>query len=111
MSHVAVRSWCNAGTSDVNPEAVTQIANGTATSTYSYDYAGNRVSQVNGNSIAILPEQIYSVTSSVSSATTTATTTVYVWNGDTLVACTLFVVLTPDGLRAQDTFASSTLMQ
>jgi RHS repeat-associated protein len=112
-----------AGIDDANPDAVTQMANGTATSsfaydnngnltsagsstfnwdydnrmtqavtggsatsTYSYDYAGNRVSQVVGSITTVYPNKYFSVTSSVSGATTTATTTVYVWNGDTLIA-------------------------
>ena len=115
-------TWRNAGIADDNPDAVTQIANGTATttygydnngnltsagtstfswdynnrmtqavtqgstSTYAYDYAGNRVSQVVGSATTVFPNKYFSVTSSVNGATTTATTTVYVWNGDTLIA-------------------------
>jgi YD repeat-containing protein len=79
----------SAGTStfswDYNNRMTQAVTQG-STSTYSYDYAGNRVSQVNGNSTTIYPNRYFSVTSSVSGATTTATTTVYVWNGDTLIA-------------------------
>jgi RHS repeat-associated protein len=65
---------------------MTQAVTQGSTSTYSYDYAGNRVSQVNGNVTTIYPNKYFSVTSSVSGATTAATTTVYVWNGDTPIA-------------------------
>jgi hypothetical protein len=44
------------------------------------------VSQVVGSATTVYPNKYYSVTSSVSGATTTATTTVYLWNGDTLIA-------------------------
>jgi hypothetical protein len=65
---------------------MTQAVTQGSTSTYAYDYAGNRVSQVNGNTTTIYPNKYYSITTSVSGATTTATTTAYVWNGDTLIA-------------------------
>jgi RHS repeat-associated protein len=56
------------------------------TSTYAYDYAGNRVSQTVGSITTIYPNKYYSITSTTNGATTYATTTVYVWNGDTLIA-------------------------
>jgi len=107
---------------DANPDAPTQIANGTATttygydnngnltsagtstfswdynnrmtqavtqnstSTYAYDFASNRVSQVVGSTTTIYPNKFYSITSATNGATTYSTTTVYVWNGDTLIA-------------------------
>jgi RHS repeat-associated protein len=80
----------SAGTStfnwDYNNRMTQAVTGGSATSTYSYDYAGNRVSQVVGSTTTVYPNKYYSVTSSVSGATTTATTTVYVWNGNTLIA-------------------------
>src|SRR5450631_2277378 len=79
----------SAGTStfswDYNNRMTQAVTQG-STSTYSYDYAGNRVSQVAGSATTVYPNKYFSVTSSVSGATTTATTTVYVWNGDTLIA-------------------------
>jgi YD repeat-containing protein len=114
----------SAGTSTFNWDynnRMTQAATQNSTTTYSYDFAGNRVSQMVGSTATIYPNKYYSITSTTNGATTYyATTTVYVWNGDALVATyvgpatatsTLFVVLTPDGLRAQDTFASSTAVQ
>jgi YD repeat-containing protein len=119
----ATSKYTYAGTGYANPDAVTQVANGTATSsfaydnngnltsagsstfswdynnrmtqavtagsatsTYSYDYAGNRVTQVVGSTTTVYPNKYYSITSTTNGATTTATTTVYVWNGDTLIA-------------------------
>jgi RHS repeat-associated protein len=79
----------SAGTStfswDYNNRMTQAVTQG-STSTYSYDYAGNRVSQVVGSATTVYPNKYFSVTSSVNGATTTATTTVYVWNGDTLIA-------------------------
>jgi RHS repeat-associated protein len=111
-----------AQTGYANPDAVTQIANGTATSsfaydnngnltsagtstfswdynnrmtqavtqgstsTYAYDFASNRVSQVVGSTTTIYPNKFYSITSTTNGATTYSTTTVYVWNGDALIA-------------------------
>jgi RHS repeat-associated protein len=54
--------------------------------TYAYDDGLNRVSQTVGNTTTIYPNKFYSVTSSTNGANTYSTTTVYVWNGDTLVA-------------------------
>jgi RHS repeat-associated protein len=65
---------------------MTQAVTQGSTSTYAYDYAGNRVSQTVGSSTTIYPNKFYSVTSTTNGATTYATTTVYVWNGDTLIA-------------------------
>jgi YD repeat-containing protein len=112
----------NSAMGDANPDAVIQIANGTATSsyaydndgnltsagsstfswdynnrmtqavtqnsttTYSYDFAGNRVSQTVGSTTTIYPSKYYSITSNTVGATTYATSTVYVWNGETLIA-------------------------
>jgi YD repeat-containing protein len=42
--HVLMRSWCNSGMSDANPDAVTQIANGVSTSSFAYDNNGNLTS-------------------------------------------------------------------
>jgi YD repeat-containing protein len=42
--HVLMRSWPYAGMSDADPDAVTQIANGVSTTTYSYDNNGNLTS-------------------------------------------------------------------
>jgi len=117
-----MRSYQYGGVSYANPDAVTQVANGTATSsyaydnngnltsagsstfswdynnrmtqaatqgsttTYSYDFAGNRVSQTVGSTTTIYPNKFYSITSTTIGANTYATTTVYVWNGDTLIA-------------------------
>jgi RHS repeat-associated protein len=64
---------------------MTQAVTQGSTSTYAYDYAGNRVSQVVGSSTTIYPNKYYSITSTTNGATTYATTTVYVWNGDTLI--------------------------
>jgi RHS repeat-associated protein len=117
----ASNNYAYTGIGYANPDAVTQIANGTATtslgydndgnlttsgtstfswdynnrmtqavtgstSTYAYDYAGNRVSQTVGSSTTIYPNKFYSITSSTNGATSYSTTTVYVWNGDTLIA-------------------------
>jgi hypothetical protein len=65
---------------------MTQAVTQGSTSTYAYDYAGNRVSQVVGNTTTIYPSKFYSITSTTNGGTTYATTTVYVWNGDTLIA-------------------------
>jgi RHS repeat-associated protein len=65
---------------------MTQAVTQSSTTTYAYDYAGNRVNQTVGNVTTIYPNKYYSITSSTNGATTTATTTVYVWNGDTLIA-------------------------
>jgi RHS repeat-associated protein len=65
---------------------MTQAVTQGSTSTYAYDFAGNRVSQVVGSTTTIYPNKFYSITSTTNGATTTATTTVYVWNGDTLIA-------------------------
>jgi RHS repeat-associated protein len=79
----------SAGTStfiwDYNNRMTQAVTQG-STSTYAYDYAGNRVSQTVGSNTTIYPNKFYSITSSTNGATTTATTTVYVWNGDTLIA-------------------------
>jgi RHS repeat-associated protein len=64
---------------------MTQAVTG-STSTYAYDYAGNRVSQTVGSTTTIYPNKFYSITSTTNGGTTYATTTVYVWNGDTLIA-------------------------
>jgi RHS repeat-associated protein len=65
---------------------MTQSVTQGSTTTYAYDYAGNRVSQTVGSTTTIDPNKFYSVTSSTNGANTYSTTTVYVWNGDTLVA-------------------------
>jgi RHS repeat-associated protein len=44
------------------------------------------MSQVNGSTTTIYPNKYYSITSTTVGATTYATSTVYVWNGDTLIA-------------------------
>jgi RHS repeat-associated protein len=115
-------NYTYADTGDANPDAVTQIANGLAstsygydndgnltsagtstfswdynnrmtqavtqgsTSTFSYDLAGNRVSQTVGSTTTSYPNKWYSITSTTNGGTTYATSTVYVWNGDTLIA-------------------------
>jgi YD repeat-containing protein len=65
---------------------MTQAVTQNSTTTYAYDYAGNRVSQTAGSATTIYPNKFYSITSTTNGATTYATTTVYVWNGDTLIA-------------------------
>jgi YD repeat-containing protein len=65
---------------------MTQAVTQGSTTTYSYDFAGNRVSQVVGSTTTVYPNKFYSVSSSKNGATAAATTTVYVWNGNTLVA-------------------------
>jgi hypothetical protein len=65
---------------------MTQAVTGGSTSTYAYDDQTNRVSQTVGSSTTIYPNKFYSVTSSTNGANTYSTTTVYVWNGDTLIA-------------------------
>jgi hypothetical protein len=64
---------------------MTQAVTG-STSTYAYDYNGNRVSQTVGSTTTIYPNKWYSITSTTNGATIYATTTVYIWNGDTLIA-------------------------
>lgn len=65
---------------------MTQAVTQGSTSTYAYDFAGNRVSQTVGSTTTIYPNKYYFITSTTNGATTYATTTVYVWNGDTLIA-------------------------
>jgi hypothetical protein len=65
---------------------MTQAATQGSTSTYAYDYAGSRVSQTVGSTTTIYPNKFYSITSTTIGANTYATSTVYVWNGDTLIA-------------------------
>jgi hypothetical protein len=65
---------------------MTQAVTQGSTSTYACDYVGNRVSQTIGNTTTIYPNKFYSITSTTNGETTYATTTVYVWNGDTLIA-------------------------
>lgn len=56
------------------------------TTTFGYDYTGNRVYQVSNNATTTYPSKYYSVVSTMSGAITTATSTDYIWTGDTLVA-------------------------
>lgn len=65
---------------------MTQAVAQGSTSTYSYDDQLNRVSQTVGGVTTIYPNKFYSVASSTSGGKSYSTTTVYVWNGDTLVA-------------------------
>jgi RHS repeat-associated protein len=65
---------------------LTQAVTQGSTSTYAYDDGLNRVSQTVGNTTTIYPHKYYSITSTTNGGTTYATTTVYVWNGDTLIA-------------------------
>jgi RHS repeat-associated protein len=65
---------------------LTQAVTQGSTSTYAYDDGLNRVSQTVGNTTTIYPNKFYSITSTTNGGTTYATTTVYVWNGDTLIA-------------------------
>jgi YD repeat-containing protein len=65
---------------------LTQAVTQNSTTTYAYDDQGNRVSQTVGNTTIIYPNKYYSITSTTNGGTTYATTTVYVWNGDTLIA-------------------------
>jgi RHS repeat-associated protein len=65
---------------------MTQAVTQGSTTTYSYDFAGNRVSQTVGSTTTIYPNKYYSITSTTNGTTTYATTTVYVYNGDQLIA-------------------------
>jgi YD repeat-containing protein len=65
---------------------LTQAVTNNSTTTYTYDDSVNRVSQTTGSTTTIYPNKFYSITSTTNGATTYATTTVYVWNGDALVA-------------------------
>ena len=65
---------------------MTQAVTQGSTTTYAYDSAGNRVSQTVGSTSTIYPNKYYSISSTTNGANTYSTTTVYVWNGDTLVA-------------------------
>ena len=65
---------------------LTQAVTQGSTTTYAYDDGLNRVSQTVGNTTTIYPNKYYSITSTTNGGTTYATTTVYVWNGDTLIA-------------------------
>jgi RHS repeat-associated protein len=56
------------------------------TTTYGYDWAGNRVSQTGTTTSYLYPFKWYSVASSTGSGAKYATTTDYVFNGDTLLA-------------------------
>src|SRR5229473_5759006 len=79
----------SAGTSTFNWDynnRMTQAATQNSTTTYSYDFAGNRVNQTVGSTTTIYPNKFYSITSTTIGANTYATSTVYVWNGDTLIA-------------------------
>jgi len=60
--------------------------NGHATTTYSYDPFGSRISQTSASSTTIYPSTFYSITSTLSGSTTTATSTDYVYSGSTLFA-------------------------
>jgi hypothetical protein len=59
---------------------------GGATTTYGYDWAGNRVSQTSTTTTYLYPFKWYSVASSTGSGAKYATTTDYVLNGYTLLA-------------------------
>jgi hypothetical protein len=56
------------------------------TTTYAYDWAGNRVSQTGTTTTYFYPFKWYSVASSTGTGAKFATTTDYVFNGDSLVA-------------------------
>jgi RHS repeat-associated protein len=57
-----------------------------ATTTYGYDWAGNRVYQQGTSTTSIYPFKWYSVASSTGTGAKYSTTTEYVFNGDTLLA-------------------------
>src|SRR5262249_59913679 len=57
-----------------------------ATTTYAYDWAGNRVSQTATSTTFLYPFKWYSVASSTGTGAKYATTTDYVFNGDSQVA-------------------------
>ncbi len=59
---------------------------GTATSSYTYDSSGARVSQTILSTTTLYPSKFYSITSTTNGATTTATSTDYLYQGDTLLA-------------------------
>jgi YD repeat-containing protein len=89
-----------------NPDAVTQIANGLSTTTFTYDNNGNvtqktidgttttygydafgqRVIQTGTTTTTLYPFKWYSVASSTGSGAKYATTASYMFNGDTLLA-------------------------
>jgi hypothetical protein len=56
------------------------------TTTYAYDWAGNRVSQTGTTTTYLYPFKFYSVASSTGSGAKYATTADYVFNGESLVA-------------------------
>ncbi len=58
----------------------------TATTTYAYDAFSSRVLQGNGIATTTYPNKFYSIVSSTSGATTTATSTLYAYDGSTLLA-------------------------
>ena len=65
---------------------VLKVGVGTATSTYAYDWAGNRVSQTTGNTTTVYPTNLYSVMSTTVGSTTNATTTKFIFGGGTLLS-------------------------
>ena len=60
--------------------------NGTASSTYTYDYLNNRVSQLTSSGITLYPSKYYAIASSTSGGVTPATSTDYIYAGDSLLA-------------------------
>ncbi len=73
---------------------LTQLVNGVATTTYTYDAADNRISQTIAQTVGstttasstFYPNKYYSIVSSANGATTTATSTDYIYLGSALLA-------------------------
>jgi RHS repeat-associated protein len=65
---------------------LTALGVGGATTTYGYDAFGQRVLQTGTSTTTIYPFKWYSVASSTGTGAKYSTTTVYVWNGEGLVA-------------------------
>jgi hypothetical protein len=69
---------------------LTALGAGGATTTYGYDAFGQRVFQTGTTTTYLYPFKWYSVASSTGSGAKFATTTDYVFNGDSLVAISLW---------------------
>ena len=65
---------------------LTALGVGGATTTYAYDWAGNRASQTGTTTTYLYPFKWYSVASSTGTGAKFATTTDFVFNGDSQVA-------------------------
>jgi len=64
---------------------ITSVGFANSTSTYGYDANGSRVFQAGTTSTTTYPNKFYSIISSKSGANTLATSTIFIWNGDTLI--------------------------